>query len=247
MMGPRYGPPTARPSPRSCAGRAMVVAPGRLDLADRRSLSSRSRPGPGRLALVAPALDPLSPVAQIASAFSLLTWPGVVYVAMAGIALWAFRRRLRQLAVALVLMIVARLGASPSCSRSAFGRARPEPGLDLIGIDRLRVPVRAHEHIVASGIAVGATFAVTRQTRRDPAAVADRRGAARHRGRGRPLDPRGPLCHRHRRRRAARRPDRDPRAAGQRGRGAGGARAGHRDDAAASRRAGAASGGSVPR
>ena len=52
---------------------------------------------------VAPPLDPLSPIGQIASAFSLLTWPGVTYAAVASIAVWAFRRRPRQLAVALVL------------------------------------------------------------------------------------------------------------------------------------------------
>ena len=52
-----------------------------------------------------PPLDPGSAAAEIAAAFALVTWPGVEYAALAAIALWALRHRLRQLAVALVLVI----------------------------------------------------------------------------------------------------------------------------------------------
>ena len=65
--------------------------------------------------LVAPPLSPGSAVAQIASAFALLTWPGLQYAALAAIALWAYRRRLRDLALALVIVIVARLGRIRRC------------------------------------------------------------------------------------------------------------------------------------
>ncbi len=78
-------------------------------------------------ALVAPPLDPRSPVAQIAAAFALLTWPGVTYAALAGIAIWAFQRRLRQLSVALGLMIVAGWGLHPAAQvhlRPAAARRR---------------------------------------------------------------------------------------------------------------------------
>ena len=54
----------------------------------------------------APQLDPDSNTAQIAAAFALLTWPGFEYASLAAIAIWAIRRRLRQLAVALVLVII---------------------------------------------------------------------------------------------------------------------------------------------
>src|SRR5919107_2569804 len=72
---------------------------------------------------VAPPLDPLSPTAQIASAFSLLTWPGVTYTAVAGIAVWAYQRRLRQLAVALGLMIITTRGLT-QLLKITFRRAR---------------------------------------------------------------------------------------------------------------------------
>ncbi len=112
---------------------------------------------------VAPPLDPLSPTAQIASAFSLLTWPGVTYAAVAGIAIWAFRRRLRQLAVALGL-IIATTWATTTLLKLVFARARPESSLDLITISGYAYPSGHMSSIVASSIAVGATFAVTRQS-----------------------------------------------------------------------------------
>ena len=55
---------------------------------------------------LAPPLDPASPVAEIAAAFALVTWPGISYAAILGIAAWAFRHRLRQLAIALIMMAV---------------------------------------------------------------------------------------------------------------------------------------------
>jgi diacylglycerol kinase family enzyme/membrane-associated phospholipid phosphatase len=113
--------------------------------------------------LVAPPLDPLSPTAQIASAFSLLTWPGVTYAAVAGIAIWAFQRRLRQLAVALGLIILTTWGMT-QLLKIAFNRARPEDGLNLISISGYAYPSGHMSSIVAGSIAVGATFAVTRQS-----------------------------------------------------------------------------------
>lgn len=52
-----------------------------------------------------PSLDPASRTAEIAGAFALLTWPGLEYAALAAIAFWAARHRLRQLALALILVI----------------------------------------------------------------------------------------------------------------------------------------------
>ena len=43
-----------------------------------------------------PPLDPASRTAEIAGAFALLTWPGLEYAALAAIAFWAARHRLRE-------------------------------------------------------------------------------------------------------------------------------------------------------
>jgi diacylglycerol kinase (ATP) len=112
---------------------------------------------------LAPPLDPGSRTAQIAGAFALLTWPGFEYAALAAIALWAIRHRLRQLAVALVLVIALGWGGS-SLLKITFQRPRPEHALDLITATGYAYPSGHVIGVVALSIAVGATFAVTRQT-----------------------------------------------------------------------------------
>jgi diacylglycerol kinase (ATP) len=112
---------------------------------------------------LAPPLDPSSRTAEIAGAFALLTWPGFEYAALAAIALWAIRHRLRQLAVALVLVIALGWGGS-SLLKITFQRPRPEHALDLITATGYAYPSGHVIGVVALSIAVGATFAVTRQT-----------------------------------------------------------------------------------
>jgi YegS/Rv2252/BmrU family lipid kinase len=112
---------------------------------------------------LAPPLDPGSRTAEIAGAFALLTWPGFEYAALAAIALWAIRHRLRQLAVALVLVIALGWGGS-SLLKITFQRPRPEQALDLITATGYAYPSGHMIGVVALSIAVGATFAVTRQT-----------------------------------------------------------------------------------
>jgi diacylglycerol kinase (ATP) len=111
---------------------------------------------------LAPNLDITSPTAQIVSAWALLTWPGLVYLALAGLALWAYRHRLRQLAVALILIIPLAWGSS-ALLKVSLQRERPEQGLDLLTSTGYAYPSGHTTAIVASTIAVGATFAVTRQ------------------------------------------------------------------------------------
>jgi diacylglycerol kinase family enzyme/membrane-associated phospholipid phosphatase len=110
-------------------------------------------------------LDPQSATAQIAAAFALLTWPGLQYLALAGIALWAFQRRLRQLSVALLLVIVLGWGGA-SMAKIIIGRPRPEQALDLITSTGYSYPSSHLTAAVASAIAVAATFSVTRQSLR---------------------------------------------------------------------------------
>jgi diacylglycerol kinase family enzyme/membrane-associated phospholipid phosphatase len=113
--------------------------------------------------LVAPPLDQSSIVAQIASAFALLTWPGLEYLALVIIAIWAYRRRLRQLAVSLVLIVVL-AWASADLLKLAFARARPESALALITALGYAYPSGHMVGAVAFCIGIGATFNVTRQS-----------------------------------------------------------------------------------
>jgi len=111
----------------------------------------------------APQLDPDSNTAEIAAAFALLTWPGFEYAALAAIAIWAIRRRLRQLAVALVLVIIFGWGGV-NLLKIIFQRPRPEQALDLLTATGYAYPSGHMTGVMALSIAVGATFAVTRQT-----------------------------------------------------------------------------------
>jgi diacylglycerol kinase (ATP) len=111
---------------------------------------------------LAPSVDITSPTAQIVSAWALLTWPGVVYLALAGLALWAYRHRFRQLAIALILIIPLGWGAA-ALLKVSLQRERPEQGLDLLTSTGYAYPSGHTVAIVAATIAVGATLAVTRQ------------------------------------------------------------------------------------
>jgi diacylglycerol kinase (ATP) len=113
--------------------------------------------------LVAPPLDPTSATAQVAAAFALLTWPGIGYAAILGVAGWAFRHRLRQLTIALVTMAL--LGAAMAeLARVLFRRARPETALDLLTATGFSYPAAHLTSTVAFSIALGATFSVSRQS-----------------------------------------------------------------------------------
>ena len=114
---------------------------------------------------LAPPLDPMSAAAQITAAWALLTWPGLVYAAVAGLALWAHRHRLRQLAIALTLIIPLGWGSS-SLLKVILQRPRPDQRLDLLTSTGYAYPSGHMVAIVASTIAVGAVMAVTRQSAR---------------------------------------------------------------------------------
>jgi membrane-associated phospholipid phosphatase len=113
--------------------------------------------------LQAPALDPRSATAQIAAAFSLLTWPGLVYLSLLGIALWAFQHRLRQLATALVLIVPFAWGGA-GLLKISFRRERPGHALDVLTTTGYSYPSGHMVAATAAVIAVGAAFAVTRQS-----------------------------------------------------------------------------------
>jgi diacylglycerol kinase (ATP) len=114
---------------------------------------------------VAPRLPPGSAGVEIASALALLTWPGVQYAALAAIAYWAYRRRLRNLALALVTTIV--LGWAGTILLSLiFARPRPETRLELLTALGYAYPSGHLAATVACCVCVGAVFAVTRRSAR---------------------------------------------------------------------------------
>jgi len=111
----------------------------------------------------APPLDPASATAQVASAFALVTWPGLQYLALMGIAVWALRRRLRDLTVALCLTVALGWGGA-FLLRVLIRRERPPQALSLLTSSGYGYPSGHLVAVVASTLAVGATIAVTRQS-----------------------------------------------------------------------------------
>ena len=112
--------------------------------------------------LLAPPLTPGSALAQVSAAFALLTHPGLVFASVAGLAVWAWQRRLRQLSRALVLMIVLGWGGY-FLLKAVIRRARPERALDVLTGHGYAYPSGHVTAIVCATIATGAAMAVTRQ------------------------------------------------------------------------------------
>ena len=108
-------------------------------------------------------LDPSSPVAQVASAFALVTLPVLQYVTLLAVAYWASRRRLHQLSVALVLMAVLGWGAALGL-RLLIRRPPPEQALDVLTAPGWAYPSGHLVSATLTAIGVGAVFAVTRRS-----------------------------------------------------------------------------------
>jgi diacylglycerol kinase (ATP) len=129
---------------------SLLVTAGTFDAFDRRT--------------VAPGLAPTSAAAEIWAAIAILTTPTVMYAGLVVVALWAFRRRLRNLAYALLLAIPLGWGSYRGF-KLLFTRERPAAALDLITGDGWSYP---SGHLVAvtgvTTLAV-ATVVVTRQPR----------------------------------------------------------------------------------
>lgn len=118
------------------------------------ALDRRWLPGP---------VEPFSVEAQVAGALALVTWPGVDYLVLLGIAWWAARRRLRQLAVALLLTVVLGWGGS-ALVKLLLTRERPAQALPLVTAHGFSYPSGHLVAVTALAIGVGATFAVTRRS-----------------------------------------------------------------------------------
>lgn len=115
-------------------------------------------------ALQAPPLTPNSGLSQIVSAFGLLTWPGLVYGALLGVAIWAARHRLRNLAAAATLSVILGWGSSGLLT-VVLQQERPVQHLNTLTTWGWAYP---STHVTASVVAViiiNATMVVTRQDR----------------------------------------------------------------------------------
>lgn len=110
----------------------------------------------------APRLSMGSPVAQVASAIAILTWPGIPYAILLGIAVWAARQRLRQLALGLTLTVLLAWGGS-ALFKLLLARPRPDDVLPLITASGWAYPSGHSVGIVAFTVGIGATLLVTRE------------------------------------------------------------------------------------
>ncbi|MFP5283886.1 MAG: phosphatase PAP2 family protein, partial [Actinomycetes bacterium] len=113
-------------------------------------------------ALRPPSITAGSVLGQLTSALALLTWPGVVYAAVAVLAVRAHRQTLRQLAVALGLIIVLGWG-SAKVLELLLRRPRPAQALEVITTTGYSYPAGHLVAVVAGTVAVTATYAVTRR------------------------------------------------------------------------------------
>lgn len=129
---------------------SALMATGRLDWLDR--------------ALAAPGLTTSSASAEIWAAIAIVTWPGVLYAVLVVLAAWAFRRRLRHLATALLLVIPLGWGGHLLLKR-LFSRPRPGATLDLITGHGWAYPSGHMTAITATAAMAVATVFVTRQSR----------------------------------------------------------------------------------
>lgn len=104
-----------------------------------------------------------SPLGQVAAAVALVTWPMLLYLVLLGTAVWAVRRRLRNLAVALLVAVVLAWGGE-ALTRQLIGRPRPAHALDLLTTVGYSYPSGHLTAAVAFVIMLAATFIVTRQS-----------------------------------------------------------------------------------
>lgn len=111
---------------------------------------------------------PTSAAGQVLGAFALLTWPGVQYLVLVAIAVWAWRRRLRHLSIASIVTGVASWTAN-SIVKYLVARPRPASAVELITSAGWSYPsshMSAAATIVTMLIVVAAATRQPRATRR---------------------------------------------------------------------------------
>lgn len=114
---------------------------------------------------LSPHLRPGSAAEQIASAYALLTHPLMICLALAGLSVWAWRRRLRHLALA---VLASGLGSWLACAllRHLMRRPRPPSPLDhLLTYRGFSYPSSHMALIVTGALLAIAVSTTTRQSR----------------------------------------------------------------------------------
>lgn len=112
--------------------------------------------------LLAPRIDALSVPGQILGTIAMLTWPVLVLGALVVVAIWAVRRRMRNLAAALALTALL-AGLVPTVLRRLVRRDRPDQLVDIITTAGFSYPSGHMTAITAASVMVTAIFTVTRQ------------------------------------------------------------------------------------
>lgn len=102
---------------------------------------------------------------QVLEIIAGVTWPGVIYAVIVGLAAWAWRRRLRNLTAALLLAIVLSYGGYLVLKR-LFHRARPEAALDVITARGFAYPSGHMAAIATLAVLIVTTTTTTRQSAR---------------------------------------------------------------------------------
>lgn len=117
-------------------------------------------------AVVAPQPEWESPITQIAAAIAIVLHPYVIYAALLGIAAWAVRRRLRNLAIGIVAAVALAAGSTELIKVLAH-RQRPDATLtDLITSTGFSYPSEHMVAIVVAALVIISTTTTTRQPRR---------------------------------------------------------------------------------
>lgn len=114
--------------------------------------------------LLAPPIAPLSSTGQVLGTIAMVTMPALVLAALLGVAVWALRRRLRNLAISLVLA-VALAGLGPMVLRRIFRRTRPEQMMDALTGSSFAYPSGHVTAATAALVMVAAVLTVTRQAK----------------------------------------------------------------------------------
>ncbi|WP_052462350.1 diacylglycerol kinase family protein [Nigerium massiliense] len=108
-----------------------------------------------------PAVDPISIPGQLFTALAVVTWPGVTYAAVLAIALWAQHRRLRNLAVALLLSVVLSWGGN-HLLKQLFRRARPTEAVPVFTAEGWSYPSGHMAAIVTLAVMALAAITISR-------------------------------------------------------------------------------------
>src|SRR5699024_2874271 len=112
--------------------------------------------------LLAPPVGVLSRTGQVLATFAMITTPWLVLGALLVVSIWAARRRMRNLAVALVLA-TALSGLVPMVLRRIVQRERPEQLVDIMTTTGWAYPSGHMAAISTAVVMVTAILTVTRQ------------------------------------------------------------------------------------